>query len=91
MTHEGLGGLGARVDAAGYAYSTVCENVAEGQDSIVEVVRAWMQSPSHRANLLNVDVVHMGGGRVGRYWAQVFGGPCDRRRGADGCFSQGHL
>ncbi len=36
----------------GYRYSTIGENLAEGQRSAREVVNGWMNSPGHRANIL---------------------------------------
>ncbi|HEU0248401.1 MAG TPA: CAP domain-containing protein [Gaiellaceae bacterium] len=46
----------AAVQAAGYRYSTFGENLFAGtwgQVSARDVVRAWLQSPPHRANLLH--------------------------------------
>ena len=41
------------------------------------VVRAWMDSPRHRANILNGEYATMGVGRTERdgvvYWDQLFG------------------
>ncbi len=42
-----------RVDAAGYAWSTLGENIAAGQLGIDAVVDAWMRSDGHCANLMN--------------------------------------
>ena len=36
----------------GYRYSTIGENLAEGQRSASDVVNGWMNSPGHRANIL---------------------------------------
>eukprot|EP00775_Hariotina_reticulata_P007851 gene7851-8048_t len=80
MTHTGSDGsdLGTRVTRAGYRWSTVGENVAVGQTSPSSVFQAWMNSPGHRANILNGNFADMGvavaTGRDGRpYWTQVFG------------------
>ena len=46
----------AAVQAAGYRYSSFGENLFAGtwgQVSARDVVRAWLQSPPHRANLLH--------------------------------------
>ena len=45
-----------------------------------EVVRGWMGSPGHRANILDGDLTQIGvgradGGSYGVYWTQVFGTP----------------
>ncbi|WP_328551906.1 CAP domain-containing protein [Streptomyces sp. NBC_00358] len=68
-----------RAAAAGSARRTIGENIACGQRSPAEVVRGWMDSPGHRANILKRDFTHIGiglagGGRAGTYWTQLFGG-----------------
>jgi stress response protein SCP2 len=69
-----------RAVAAGYAYRKVAENIAAGQRTADEVVRGWMGSPGHRANILDGDLTQIGvgradGGSYGVYWTQVFGAP----------------
>jgi uncharacterized protein YkwD len=69
-----------RAVAAGYAYRKVAENIAAGQRTAEEVVRGWMGSPGHRANILDGDLTQIGVGRAegasyGVYWTQVFGTP----------------
>jgi stress response protein SCP2 len=69
-----------RAVAAGYAYRKVAENIAAGQRTADEVVRGWMGSPGHRANILDGDLIQIGvgraeGGSYGAYWTQVFGAP----------------
>lgn len=69
-----------RAVAAGYAYRKVAENIAAGQRIADEVVRGWMGSPGHRANILDRDLTQIGvgraeGGSYGVYWTQVFGAP----------------
>ncbi|MFD2422750.1 CAP domain-containing protein [Amycolatopsis pigmentata] len=53
------------------------ENVARGQKSPQSVMDAWMNSPGHRANLLNADFRAIGVGvffgRGGPCWTQNFG------------------
>lgn len=39
--------------AAGYSYATAGENLAKNFDTSSGVVTAWMNSPEHRANILN--------------------------------------
>ncbi|MFI9150151.1 sigma-70 family RNA polymerase sigma factor [Streptomyces sp. NPDC053367] len=68
---------GDRITAAGYRWSTYGENIARGQQTAAEVMQSWMNSPGHRANILNCSVeetglgVHRGAG--GPWWTQVFG------------------
>ncbi|MFD7878123.1 CAP domain-containing protein [Streptomyces sp. NPDC059766] len=53
------------------------ENIARGQTDAEAVMEAWMNSPGHRANILNCDFntlgvgVHFGEG--GPWWTQDFG------------------
>jgi len=81
MTHTGSDGssLRTRVDRSGYAgWRGLAENVAAGQSDITTVMGSWMNSPGHRANLLNGSYTHIGVGRApggtgALYWTQVFG------------------
>ncbi len=56
------------------------ENIAAGQTSPQAVVNAWMNSPGHRANILNANFTGLGAYVVktddgyGYYWVQCFGG-----------------
>ncbi|MFH0519153.1 CAP domain-containing protein [Streptomyces sp. M41] len=53
------------------------ENIARGQADAAAVMKAWMNSPGHKANILNCDFktlgvgVHLGAG--GPWWTQDFG------------------
>jgi uncharacterized protein YkwD len=78
MTHTGAGGTnaGVRINAAGYGWTTYAENVAAGQTTPAEVMSAWMNSPGHRANILNGSMVNIGvaaavGANGVTYWAMV--------------------
>ncbi|MEV0041447.1 CAP domain-containing protein [Streptomyces sp. NPDC050804] len=67
-----------RAAAAGAAHRGIGENIACGQRGPREVVRGWMNSPGHRANILKRDFTHLGigfagGGPAGTYWTQLFG------------------
>lgn len=48
------------VDASGYVYLTAGENLAKDFDHSNSVVKAWMDSPSHRDNLLNAKFEDIG-------------------------------
>ncbi|WP_367128868.1 CAP domain-containing protein [Saccharothrix sp. HUAS TT1] len=66
-----------RVKAAGYP-SPGAENIAAGQRTAAAVVKGWMESPGHRANILNCKLKTLGvgmarGGSYGIYWTQNFG------------------
>lgn len=58
----------------GISYRTAGENIAKGYASPEVVVNAWMNSPGHRANILNSTYTHIGVGFVssGNYWTQMF-------------------
>lgn len=61
----------------GVSYRTAGENIAAGQRTPAQVVQAWMNSPGHRANILNSQFTHIGvgyatGGSYGHYWTQMF-------------------
>jgi hypothetical protein len=47
-------------DSAGYIYSYAGENLAEGFDNNEAVVDAWMNSPTHRDNILNPQFNEIG-------------------------------
>lgn len=60
------------------------ENIAEGQETSVEVVNSWLRSPPHRANLLHPEVQEAGFGRArsgaGRwYWVLDLAAPLSDR------------
>ncbi|MFJ6266406.1 CAP domain-containing protein [Lysinibacillus xylanilyticus] len=63
-----------RMKALGITYKSAGENIAQGQRTPQEVVQAWMDSPGHRANILNEKFTHIGVGYVksGNYWTQQF-------------------
>ncbi|MGW0613148.1 CAP domain-containing protein [Streptomyces sp. NPDC002788] len=68
-----------RAAAAGSTRRSIGENIACGQRSPAEVVEGWINSPGHRANILDPGFTHIGigfagGGRAGTYWTQLFGG-----------------
>jgi uncharacterized protein YkwD len=69
-----------RMIADGYGFSVAAENIAAGQPTPSAVMAAWMQSPGHRANILNCALRQIGvgyavGGTYGTYWTQDFGTP----------------
>lgn len=62
--------------AQGIRYRTAGENIAMGYRTPEAVVSAWMNSPGHRANILNASYTKIGVGYVasGNYWTQHFTG-----------------
>ena len=62
--------------AFGIKYRTAGENIAMGYRTAQSVVNGWMNSPGHRANILNAKFTKIGMGYVadGNYWTQMFTG-----------------
>lgn len=61
----------------GVTYKGAGENIAWGQKSPQEVMEGWMNSPGHRANILNPQFTKLGVGhyqnsRGTNYWVQLF-------------------
>ncbi|AZQ32565.1 sigma-70 family RNA polymerase sigma factor [Streptomyces cyaneochromogenes] len=68
---------GRRITEAGYRWSTYGENIAQGQQTPEAVMESWMNSPGHRANILNCSFKDIGvgihDGSGGPWWTQNFG------------------
>jgi len=73
-----------RAETFGYEANSMGENIAAGQRTPEQVVQGWIDSPGHRANLLNPKYTELGVGyhflendtgsvNYKRYWTQVFG------------------
>ncbi|MFI7540472.1 CAP domain-containing protein [Actinoplanes sp. NPDC049599] len=82
FAHEDSRGerAGDRVQDAGYQWSRYGENIARGQDSVAEVVTGWLNSPEHRANIMDCDLREVGVGLAFAadrtpYWVQDFATP----------------
>ncbi|ESQ79521.1 hypothetical protein AEYBE204_06670 [Asticcacaulis sp. YBE204] len=88
--HYGADGikLKDRVKDTGYIYTLLGENIGAGQPTPQEIVTGWMESPGHRANILNCGYEEVGIGYIydpddqpvgtetqpyRYYWTQVFG------------------
>nr|WP_306572494.1 CAP domain-containing protein [Bacillus sp. AFS031507] len=58
----------------GITYRYAGENIAMGQRTPEEVVKAWMNSEGHRKNILSPNYNYIGVGYVsqGNYWTQEF-------------------
>lgn len=58
----------------GIHFTAAGENIAMGQTTPEAVMNAWMNSPGHRANILNSSYTQIGVGYVpdGHYWTQEF-------------------
>jgi len=77
MTHneskDGYRSSMDRIKKAGFPDpNATAENVAYGYKSIAQVMKGWMNSSGHRANILNKKYTYFGAGKVGEYWTQDF-------------------
>ncbi len=84
--HKGSNGssIGDRAIASGYNFSRLGENIAAGYATPEDVVQGWLNSPGHRANILNPSYREIGIGyyylandtgniNYSYYWTQDFG------------------
>lgn len=82
LTHYGPNGEspGDRIAATGYSFRMWAENAAMGYRSAESVMKGWMNSPGHKANILRANVSEIGLGLAYTpagtpYWTQVFAEP----------------
>jgi uncharacterized protein YkwD len=88
LDHTGKDGStpGSRIQKAGYDWmnskkgSMIAENIAAGQNSVVEVMRGWSRSKSHYKNMVTPEFTHVGFGmainqrsKYKKYWVQNLG------------------
>ena len=88
LDHTGKDGStpGSRIQKAGYDWmnsrkgSMIAENIAAGQNSVLEVMREWSKSKSHYKNMVTPEFSHVGFGmainrqaKYKKYWVQNFG------------------
>ena len=76
-TPEGVT-VGTRITNTGYKWSMVGENIAWGQATAAAVMKDWMNSAGHKANILNCGYKNIGVGLAydtnrRPYWTQDFG------------------
>ena len=71
-----------RIAAAGYLAQASAENIARGQPDPATVVEGWLNSPGHRANIMNPNLREIGAGYAVNpaspyfhYWTHVFATP----------------
>ncbi|MGB2984675.1 MAG: CAP domain-containing protein [Phycisphaerae bacterium] len=73
-------GPAERAVAGKYTFYAIGENLAAGQETAAEVMKVWMESPPHRAIILDpgwkeVGIAVRAGGEHSVYWVQEFGDP----------------
>lgn len=69
FAHDGKDGskFSDRISSAGYQFSLAAENLAAGTPGAEQAVQLWMDSPPHRANILNCGLTEVG---VGYFFLQ---------------------
>ena len=62
FSHTGSNGstLSSRVNATGYAWSSLGENIAAGYGTVNNVMAGWIASPGHCANIMNPNFTQLG-------------------------------
>ena len=80
LAHTNLDGMtpGDRATAAGYDWDFMAENIARGFVTESSVMQAWMNSPGHRDNMVDLRPQEFGLGRDGSTWVLMLGSPDDR-------------
>jgi uncharacterized protein YkwD len=83
LSHESADGrkAGDRMTGAGYTWQIYGENIAQGQRTVGEVMRSWLESPEHCSIIMEADFDEVGvacassGGGGSPYWAMVLAAP----------------
>lgn len=84
FSHSGSDGsdVSTRTTEAGYAWTTVGENIAAGQKTAQRVIAGWLNSPGHCRNLMEpaftdvaVSCVEHSQSDYGDYWTNVLAAP----------------
>ena len=74
LSHTGSSGkkVDERIYDQRYFWRACGENVAYGLLYEEEVMKEWLKSPGHCANIMNPAYAEMGAWKTGLYWTQVF-------------------
>ena len=76
FSHTNPDGLDPFARAAAAGLDARAENIAYGQPDPASVMDAWMNSPGHRANILDCSLTRLGVGMAegagGPWWTQLF-------------------
>lgn len=76
------GTFSGRIDAAGYAWSAIGENIAVGTPTVASTISGWMASPGHCRNIMSAGFREIGlacarndASQYGRYWTLDLAAP----------------
>ena len=74
FSHQSLDGrtMSDRLHEGNVNYRAAGENIARGQQTAERVMKAWMNSPGHRRNILSPKFGKIGIARAGNVWVQDF-------------------
>jgi uncharacterized protein YkwD len=82
FAHEHPSGpkLSQRLATVGYTWSAYGENIAAGYGSLEAVMKGWLNSPGHCANIMSANFTEVGlalvnGGSKRTYWTMDLGKP----------------
>lgn len=70
--------LGDRLDAMGYDWLRIGENLGKGYHDFYDVLKAWIESPSHCKMLMDPEVTDFGMSKHYDYWVQTFTRPVNK-------------
>jgi uncharacterized protein YkwD len=72
ISHSGFNERASIANSFGFGF--VAENIAYGGFEASSFIEMWMNSPGHKANILDRRLTHIGIGVYGKYAVQFFGG-----------------
>ncbi|MGB0661155.1 MAG: CAP domain-containing protein [Mangrovicoccus sp.] len=81
LSHQGGNGsqVSDRLEAQGYDWWSLAENVAFGQENPAQAMESWRKSDGHRENMLLPGVTQYGIGlaynHIGPYWVMDLAAP----------------
>jgi uncharacterized protein YkwD len=75
FSHTGSDGstMQVRVEATGYRWAALGENIAYGYTRLPDVINGWVTSAGHCRNMMSANYTELGASRQGNYWVQNFG------------------
>jgi uncharacterized protein YkwD len=77
FNHVGTDGsiLSERIEATGYKWSMIGENISYGYSNAADVVQGWKESEGHCHNIMNEVFTEMGAANKGIYWVLDLSAP----------------